>query len=79
MSQQDWEGLIQKLARTGILQSPNVIRALRQVSRSQFLPENVKANAAMDCPLPIGSGQTASAPLSLHSVVNWVKHGSYNG
>ena len=79
MSQQAWEGLIQKLARTGILQSPNVIRALRQVSRSQFLPENVKADAAVDCPLPIGSGQTASAPLSSHFVVNWAKHGSYNG
>ena len=64
MSHQDWEGLIQKLVRRNILCSPNVIRALRQVPREPFLPENVKANAATDCPLPIGSGQTASAPLS---------------
>jgi len=64
MSHQDWEGLIQNLVRRDILYSPNVIRALRQVPREPFLPENVKANAAMDCPLPIGSGQTASAPLS---------------
>ena len=64
MSQQAWEGLIQKLVRSGILRSLNVIRALRQVPRELFLPENVKANAAVDCPLPIGSGQTASAPLS---------------
>jgi len=78
MSQQVWEGLVQKLVRNGVLQSPNVIKALCQVSRSQFLPENVKANAAVDCPLPIGLGQTASAPLSSHSVVNWAKHGSYN-
>jgi protein-L-isoaspartate(D-aspartate) O-methyltransferase len=63
MSQQ-WEGLIQKLVRGGILRSPNVIRALRQVPREPFLPGNVKASAASDCPLPIGSGQTASAPLS---------------
>jgi protein-L-isoaspartate(D-aspartate) O-methyltransferase len=62
MSQQKWEGLIQKLVRSGILRSPNVVRALRQVPREPFLPENVKASAAMDCPLPIGSGQTASAP-----------------
>ena len=62
MSKQKWEGLIQKLVRGGILRSPSVIRALRQVPREPFLPENVKANAAMDCPLPIGSGQTASAP-----------------
>ena len=64
MSRQSWEGLIQKLVRSGVLRSPNVIRALRQVPREPFLPENVKANATMDCPLPIGSGQTASAPLS---------------
>jgi protein-L-isoaspartate(D-aspartate) O-methyltransferase len=63
MSQQ-WEGLIQRLVRRGVLRSPNVIRALRQVPREPFLPDNVKANAAVDCPLPIGSGQTASAPLS---------------
>jgi protein-L-isoaspartate(D-aspartate) O-methyltransferase len=62
MSQQKWEGLIQRLVRSGILRSPKVVRALRQVPREPFLPENVKANAAMDCPLPIGSGQTASAP-----------------
>jgi len=64
MMSQQWEGLIQKLVRSGILRSPNVIRALRMVPREPFLPENVKASAATDCPLPIGSGQTASAPLS---------------
>ena len=57
-----WEDLIQKLVRSGILRSKNVIEALRRVPRESFLPENVKKNAAMDCPLPIGSGQTASAP-----------------
>ncbi len=64
MSQQKWEGLIKNLVRGGVLRSPNIIRALRQVPREPFLPENVKASAALDCPLPIGSGQTASAPLS---------------
>ena len=64
MKKQAWEELIQKLIRSDLLRSPNVIRALRQVQREPFLPENVKANATMDCPLPIGSGQTASAPLS---------------
>jgi protein-L-isoaspartate(D-aspartate) O-methyltransferase len=61
MSRQ-WEDLIQKLARSGILRSPNVIEALRKVPRELFLPESVKSSAATDCPLPIGSGQTASAP-----------------
>ena len=61
MSRQ-WEDLIQKLVRSGILRSPNVIDALRRVPREPFLPEPVKSSAATDCPLPIGSGQTASAP-----------------
>ena len=63
MSRQSWECLIQKLVSRGVLRSPTVIRALRKVPREPFLPENVKANAVLDCPLPIGSGQTASAPL----------------
>jgi protein-L-isoaspartate(D-aspartate) O-methyltransferase len=61
MSKQ-WEDLIQKLVRSGILRSPNVIEALRRVPREPFLPKPVKSSAATDCPLPIGSGQTASAP-----------------
>lgn len=78
MSQQKWEGLIQKLVRTGILRSPNVIRALSQVPREPFLPENMKNQAAMDYPLPIGSGQTASAPLSQSVAIDWAKHGFHN-
>jgi len=64
MEKQAWEGLIQRLIRQGILRSPRVIRALRRVSRDLFLPERVKAHAAVDSPLPIGFGQTISAPLS---------------
>ena len=59
---QEWESLVQKLVRSGILRSPEVIGALRRVPREPFLPDDVKASAATDCPLPIGSGQTASAP-----------------
>jgi protein-L-isoaspartate(D-aspartate) O-methyltransferase len=64
MEKQAWEELIQRLIRAGILRSPKVIRALRQVPRDSFLPERVKAHAAVDSPLPIGFGQTISAPLS---------------
>ena len=59
---QEWEELIQQLVRSGILRSPQVIEALQRVPREPFLPENAKASAAVDCPLSIGSGQTASAP-----------------
>ena len=64
MENKAWEGLIQRLIRQGILRSPRVIRALRRVPRDLFLPERVKAHAAVDSPLPIGFGQTISAPLS---------------
>jgi len=59
-----WEELVQQLVREGILKSSNVIEALRRVSREAFLPEKVKPYAAVDAPLPIGFGQTISAPHS---------------
>jgi len=64
MEKQAWEGLIQRLIREGVLRSPRVVRALRRVPRDSFLPERVEAHAAVDSPLPIGFGQTISAPLS---------------
>ena len=64
MDRRSWEELVQGLVREGVLRSPNVIRALQRVSREQFLPENMKPYAAVDTPLPIGWGQTVSAPLN---------------
>ena len=58
-----WEDLVERLIAEGILQSPRVIRALRRVRRDQFVPEQVRAYAAVDTPLSIGYGQTVSAPL----------------
>lgn len=60
-----WEKLIDSLIREGILKSPEVIRALRSVPRNKFLPENMQSYSAVDTPLPIGFGQTISAPHSL--------------
>jgi len=62
MPMRDWEQLVQNLVAEGILRSPRVIRAIRQVNRELFLPDNLKAYCAVDSPLPIGSGQTISAP-----------------
>jgi len=63
-----WEKLIQGLVREGVLRSPRVIETMRKVSREKFLPENMRAYSAVDSPLPIGFGQTASAPHSGHVV-----------
>ena len=62
MSRQNWEQLVQSLIAGGILRSPQVIRAMRQVNRALFLSDNLKAHCASDAPLPIGEGQTVSAP-----------------
>jgi len=62
MEKNEWDELVERLKREGILRSPNVIKAMQAVSREAFLPENMKSYAAVDTPLPIGSGQTISAP-----------------
>ena len=62
MSIENWEQLVQNLIAGGMLRSPPVIRSMRKVNRSLFLPGNLKAHCAVDTPLPIGEGQTVSAP-----------------
>ena len=46
----------------GVLRSPSVIKSLKQVSRELFLPQHSLEHASIDAPLPIGRGQTVSAP-----------------
>jgi len=60
----EWDELVDYLVKSGILKTPRVIRAMRKVPRSLFLYEENKEYAAVDTPLPIGRGQTVSAPLS---------------
>ncbi len=52
--------LISSLRGLGIRQS--VLDAMMRVPRHLFVPENVRSSAYMDTPLPIGHGQTISAP-----------------
>jgi protein-L-isoaspartate(D-aspartate) O-methyltransferase len=42
---------------------PAVLQAMRRVPRHEFVPENVRAYAYQDRPLPIGYGQTISQPF----------------
>ncbi|MGF3522741.1 MAG: protein-L-isoaspartate(D-aspartate) O-methyltransferase [Candidatus Bathyarchaeia archaeon] len=58
----NWNKLIDDLIRQGILRSPEVIRAMRAVPRARFLPADMQTYESVDTPLPIGSGQTISAP-----------------
>ncbi len=57
-----WDQLVDNLVKEGILRSDNVIRAMKKVPRVLFLPERSVEYASVDAPLPIGWGQTVSAP-----------------
>jgi protein-L-isoaspartate(D-aspartate) O-methyltransferase len=61
----DWEKLIDNLLKQDILRSPKVIKAMLAVPRTNFLPDEARTYSAVDTPLPIGFGQTISAPHSL--------------
>ncbi len=54
--------LVEKLVREGIIRSEKVKRAMLKVPRELFVPEHLKELAYEDTPLPIGYGQTISAP-----------------
>ncbi len=58
----EWEKLIQGLVQQGILRSEKIIKAMKCVRREWFVPDNMKNYATVDTPLPIGFGQTVSAP-----------------
>ncbi|MEM2874490.1 MAG: protein-L-isoaspartate(D-aspartate) O-methyltransferase [Candidatus Hadarchaeales archaeon] len=56
------EDLVQNLVRWGYLRSPHLIAAFRRVPRHEFVPKNMRKYAYSDQPLPVGHGQTISAP-----------------
>ena len=56
------EDLVQELLRWKYIKSERVKRAFLSVDRANFVPEEVRAQAYYDDPLPIGYKQTISAP-----------------
>ena len=60
----DWDKLVDSLIKQDILHSASVIRAMRSIPRTKFLPADMQPYFATDTPLPIGYGQTISAPHS---------------
>jgi protein-L-isoaspartate(D-aspartate) O-methyltransferase len=53
--------MVQRLARAGV-SDPRVLEAFAQVARHRLLPEALVGQAYRDTALPIGEGQTISAP-----------------
>lgn len=54
--------LVDGLVRRGYIVTPAVEKAMRSVPREEFLPPELREDAYVDTPLPIGEGQTISAP-----------------
>ena len=54
--------LVEELLRLGVIRSERVARALLRVPRHLFVPPDMAEAAYEDRPLPIGRGQTISAP-----------------
>lgn len=63
--------LVDSLVRRGYVSSSKVQAAMRHVPREEFLPEDLRSEAYVDTPLPIGEGQTISAP---HMVAIMAEH-----
>ncbi|MEK7612643.1 MAG: methyltransferase domain-containing protein [Patescibacteria group bacterium] len=57
--------LIEQLKERGVLHSPAIIRALEEIDRADFLPEELKYAAYEDTALPIAGGQTISQPYTV--------------
>ncbi len=58
----DRDSLVDSLLNRGYVVSPAVEEAMRRVPREEFVPPRLRSSAYVDTPLPIGSGQTISAP-----------------
>ncbi|MEM3837559.1 MAG: protein-L-isoaspartate(D-aspartate) O-methyltransferase [Fervidicoccaceae archaeon] len=56
------KSLVERLRAEGILKSEKVERAFLRVPREKFVPPEYREYAYFDEPLPIGLGQTISAP-----------------
>ncbi len=56
------ERLVERLRERGLIESERTADALRAVPRHEFVPEKRRTEAYRDRPLPIGEGQTVSAP-----------------
>ncbi len=54
--------MVDELIRRGYVHDRRVIEALREVPRHVFVPPEYRSQAYVDTPLPIGFGQTISAP-----------------
>ncbi len=61
----DYLTLIKQLVSENYLKTPLIIEAFKKINRADFLPSDLKDEAGINAPLPIGFGQTNSQPLTV--------------
>ena len=59
------EELINQLIKEEYLKTPLIIEAFRKIKREDFVAAELKDEADINAPLPIGYGQTISQPLTV--------------
>lgn len=70
---QSLKGLAKELINSGYLKTPRIIDAFRKIDRADFVVENLKGDAYLNIPLPIGYGQTISQPLTVAFMLELLK------
>lgn len=46
--------------------------AFQNIARNNFVPANIRGQASIDIPLPIGHGQTISQPYTVRQMLKWL-------
>ena len=68
-----YQQLVDQLVDDGYLISPEVVDAFRNTPRKDFLRKSHQFLEGLNTPLPIGSGQTISQPLTVAFMLNLLK------
>lgn len=74
-SERERSRLVDSLVRRGYITNPAVENAMKRVPREEFVPADIKDEAYVDTPLPIGEGQTISAPHMVSIMVEKLQLG----
>lgn len=56
---------VNEFIKQGVLKTPVIIEAFKKIDRADFVPKELKEQAYINEPLPIGDGQTISQPYTV--------------
>lgn len=65
--------MVKRLSESGYIKTEKVRKAMEAVPREEFIPESNRPYAYVDRPLPIGEGQTISAPHMVSMICEVLK------